>query len=98
MMAAEEYQHPKSGRIYRKGDPAHTYALACHAAWDAARLLGEALDGQHGRDYLTQAAAHPYQSLARMRGALEWVEKAYTAVIVDRDFSDHDEEWERKYG
>jgi hypothetical protein len=94
----DDYRHPESGRIYREGDPAHTYALACRAVEVAARELALEVTRHAGSDYLTRAADHPYQGLVRMHGTLDWIDKAYTDLLVDREFSTVDEEYQRKYG
>ena len=101
------YTHPESGRVYREGDPAHHFAQLTHVLAEECRQFlhhyGRRLEG---RDYLTQQLEWPSDPdrIARaMAHTIEALDKAYTAVVVDRTMHEYglgeqDGEWQRKYG
>jgi hypothetical protein len=106
-MTNEDYVHPGSGRTYREGDPAHYFAeLVRGLARECEDFLhhyGRRLEEQ---DYLAQFTEWPSDpgSIARSMGyTIESLDKAYTAVVVDKSLhlyglGKQDEEWHRKYG
>jgi hypothetical protein len=94
-----QYQHPASGRIYRQGDPAHTYALALRAARrDAEQFLRET-EHTEQMDYLASFDARPERATYRLRDDLDWLIHAEKGVLLERFRREPpDDEWVRKYG
>jgi hypothetical protein len=103
----EAYTHPASGRTYREEDSAAYFARLAHA------LRRESEDFIHhydtrlkGRDYLDQQRewlSDPDRIARAMAHTIAALDKAYTAVTVDRTMHEYglgkrNEEWERKYG
>jgi len=106
-MTPSEYVHPESGRLYREGDPAHHFALlAAGLARECETFLRHYNERLKNADYLAQYHEWPSDpgSIARsMAHTIEALDKAYTAITVDRDLhlfglGRQDEEWHRKYG
>jgi hypothetical protein len=102
-----DYVHPDGGRTYREGDPAHHFAtLARILAEQARQYIDHYERRMAGRDYLGQHLIWPSDPdrIARtMAHTIASLDKAYTAVVVDRDLPSYglgqwDEEWQRKYG
>jgi hypothetical protein len=101
------YIHPDSGREYREGDPAHHFAqLSAALASQCERFLEHYRRRLDGHDYLQQYhewLSDPGHIAQTMGYTIEALDKAYTAVTVDRTLHEYglgkrDEEWERKYG
>jgi hypothetical protein len=101
-----EYVHPRSGRIYREGDPAHRFAQLVAGVARQCEEFGRYVQPLLEADYLDQRAAwmgdceRITRSLAR---TIEQIEEAHTDVVVDRDYHRYglgtqDDEWQRKYG
>ena len=106
-MATEDYRHPASGRIYREGDPAHRFAQLVHIlANECGAFLDHHAHRLADRDYLkqhTEWSSDPERIARAMAHTIAELDKAYTAVVVDRDLPDYglgswDDEWQRKYG
>ena len=102
-----DYIHPKSGRVYREGDPAHHFAQLAAALRRQCENFVHYYDSQMGsRDYLAQRAIWlgDCDRIARsMADTIAVLDKAHTAIIIDRDLHEYglghkDEEWQRKYG
>jgi hypothetical protein len=102
-----EYVHPASGRTYREGDPAHHFALLAIALAEQARSYIDHYERRlDGHDYLDQHLtwlSDPDRIARAMAHTIAALDKAYTAVTVDRDmhmygFGTQDDEWQRKYG
>lgn len=107
MANSADYIHPDSGRVYREGDPAHYFVQM------AAGLRRQCEEFVHyydtlmaGRDYLQQRTiwqGDPDRIARSMAHTIAALDKAHTAVVVDRDLHEYgpgrqDEEWQRKYG
>jgi hypothetical protein len=106
-MPTEDYTHPTSGRVYREGDPAHRFAVLAAALERQCEEFRRHYQARlSGRDYLDQHLEWPSDPdrIARaMATTITELDKAYTAVTVDRDnwqygLGQRDDEWERKYG
>ena len=108
-MTDQIWRHPASGRGYREGDPAHYFVIMARALRQQAEAFVAEYDRRLAdRDYLDQHHAWWGNSDAdrMVRLLIETtgdVNKAYTAVLRDRDMPDfglgrRDEEWQRKYG
>jgi len=102
-----DYTHPKSGRTYREGDPAHHLAqLTQTLANQCERYLSEYRRQLADTDYLDQYHTWPGDPdrVARtMARTIEAIDKAYTDVCSDRTMHEYglgkqDDEWHRKYG
>jgi len=104
---AEDYTHPDGGRVYREGDPAHRFALlVLGLARECEQFLRHYERRLSGRDYLAQHRewlSDPDRIARAMATTIAELDKAYTAVTIDRDnwqygLGRRDDEWERKYG
>jgi hypothetical protein len=102
-----DYAHPDGGRIYREGDPAHHFAeLTRILAEQARQYINHYERRMAGRDYLGQHLtwlSDPDRLARSMGHTIAAIDKAYTAVVVDRDLpfyglGQRDEDWQRKYG
>jgi hypothetical protein len=102
-----EYVHPASGRTYREDDPARHFAqLAWVLAEEARRYIYHYERRLHGHDCLDQHLtwlSDPDRIARAMAHTIAALDKAYTAVTVDRDMHTYglgtqDDEWQRKYG
>lgn len=100
------YIHPESGREYRENDPAQHFAqLTDVLAQECERFLYHYKRRLEGKDFLAQHTEWPSDPdlVARAMGrTIEALDKAYTAVVVDRTMHEYglgkkDEEWQRKY-
>lgn len=106
-MTDETWTHPESGRAYREDDPAVYFMKLAHGlrreCEEFIRHYDERLDG---RDYLQQHLiwrSDPDRIARAMAHTIAALDKAYTAITVDRTLYEYglgvrDEEWERKYG
>lgn len=106
-MVTGDYKHPKSGRIYREGDPAHDFVLLLNALrLMAGNFIQEYEKRLRNKDYLEQVNRWQgdMDRIARaMTDTIDALNKAYTAVGVDQWKPDYglgtrDGEWHRKYG
>ncbi len=106
-MTDEPYIHPASGRGYREEDPAVYFMKLAHALRRECEAFIHHYDTRlDGHDYLQQHLEWPSDPdrIARSMGhTIAALDKAYTAVTVDRMLHEYglgvrDEEWERKYG
>jgi hypothetical protein len=102
-----DYAHPDGGRIYREGDPAHLFAVLARILAEQARQYIDHHERRMAdRDYLGQHAtwqSDPDRIARSMAHTIASLDKAYTAVVVDRDLPSYglgqrDEDWQRKYG
>lgn len=103
----DDYIHPESGRAYREGDPAHRFATLAAALARQCRAFTDHYSRRlEGHDFLAQHAEWPSDPdrIARtMANTIAELDKAYTAVIGDRDahkwgLVQRNDEWHRKYG
>lgn len=95
----DEYRHPKSGRVYRQGDPAHTYMLALVAARSDAAAFLRATERLADGDYLDAHTQRDNQVAYRLRDGLDCLFNADTSVGHDRDRREApDDDWRRRYG
>lgn len=101
------YRHPASGRMYLEDDPAHYFARLLHILREECeQFIYHYDDRLKGEDYLDQYVTWPSDPdrIARaMKHTIESIDKAYTAITVDKTMPDYglgqrDEEWHRKYG
>lgn len=106
-MSDPGYIHPESGREYRESDPAHHFGALTHVlAQQCERFLYHYNRRLKDHDYLEQQQTWPSDPdrIARsMAHTIDSLDKAYTAVVVDRTMHEYglgkqDAEWERKYG
>lgn len=94
-----DYCHPKSGRTYRQGDPAHSYVLALVAARRAAEAFLRETARLIEADYLTAFEHREDRTAAHLRDMLDWLSHAEHGVRLDRHRREPpDDEWNRKYG
>jgi hypothetical protein len=93
--------------VYRDGDPAHHFAeLARGLAEECRQFLYHYERRLDGRDYLAQHLewlSDPDRIARTMGYTIAALDKAYTAVTVDRHLHEYglgrqDDEWHRKYG
>ncbi len=94
-----DYAHPASGRVYRKGDPAHDYALALNGARCAAEAVLAASAALVDLDYLAAFTARDDRTAARLRDALDWLSHTDHGVRLDMHRREQpDDDWQRRYG
>lgn len=95
----DDYKHPISGRTYRQGDPAHTYAVALRGARQAAELFLRETAALADGDYLAAFDHRPDRSTYRLRDSLDFLLHAEQGIRNDRHRREPlDDEWQRKYG
>lgn len=98
-MIADDYTHPASGRIYRIGDPAHTYAQAFASARRVAAQFVRETEHLVDADYLNQFKQRPDRSTYALRDALDFLFHAEQGVRIDLYRREPpDAEWNRRYG
>jgi hypothetical protein len=97
-MTTDDYRHPSSGRIYRQGDPAHTYILALRAARAAAEWFLRDTNLTADGDYLTAFEQRPDRSTYRLRDNLDFLLHAEQLVRFEKHRREPpDDDWRRKY-